>query len=131
VLAVQYFTHAYGLYQVPHASNIAALVFGIDLYYDLMANLPNYGTYYTFYGANYIDFGNVGALLSAIVLGLLTARGVLGFSYGRLDTFSLIGPMLLVICFFTPAVSLVTNLWPAMFWAALAGAGASTFAPRS
>jgi oligosaccharide repeat unit polymerase len=131
LLSVHYFNHAYGLYQVPHASNIAALVFGVDLYYDLMANLPNVGTYYTFYGANYIDFGNVGALLSAIVLGFFTARGVLGFTYGRWDTFSLIGPMFLVICFFTPAVSLVTNLWPAMFWAVLAGTGARAFAART
>ena len=117
-----FFSHAGGLYQVPHMAPIASLVFGVDLEYDLAVNLPNVGTYLTFYGANYVDFGHFGAMSSALILGVLTARGMMGFSVGRLDALSIIGPPMLIIALFTPIVSLVTTLWPSMLWAIAVGA---------
>lgn len=135
LLSMQYFNHAHGLYQVPHIGQIAQVVFGVDIRYDLIANLPTVGTYATFYGSNFIDFGNVGAMISALLLGSLTARGVTGFALGRLDALSLIGPILLALCLFSPVISILTNLWPAMVWAVVVGINArkwqrSARAPR-
>jgi hypothetical protein len=121
LLQLQYFNHAYGLYQVPHVGQFALVMLGVDIRYDLVANLPTVGTYATFYGSNFIDFGNVGAILSGILLAVATARGVLGFALGRVDTLSLLGPIFFILCLFSPIISLVTNLWPAMAWVVVVG----------
>lgn len=113
--------HAHGLYQFPHVGQAILVLTGIDIRYDVFLNLPNPGTYNTIYGANYVDFGNGGALLSAAVLGSSTAVGARRLANGRLRFLGLCAPILLTIGLFAPMVSLVPNLWPALIWAALLG----------
>jgi oligosaccharide repeat unit polymerase len=124
LLSLEYFDHAYGAMQFLQISQIVTLVSGIDFRYDAVANVPIAGTYSTFLGENYIDFGRVGTVLSGGVLGALTGGAMFSFVRGRISLVSLPAPILLVVCVFTPVVSLVLNLWPAMVWAAIVGRSA-------
>ena len=121
LLSIPYFEHANGFYQLPQVAQIAEVLFGLDWRYDIVANLPKIGTYPTFYGSNFIDFGNIGAVLSGAVLGGASSRALFGFALGRLDPISLLAPILFTICLFTSVVSLITMLWPAIFWVVGAG----------
>lgn len=109
--------HSLGLYQVPQISPILSLAFGTKFTYDFWNVLPNVGTYLTIYGANYLDFGHIGAFLSAAILGFLTARGIKLFASASLSGLAICGPMLMSVALFSPVISVIGNLAPGFFWA--------------
>jgi oligosaccharide repeat unit polymerase len=127
ILQQRYLDHAHGLYQVPQIGQIILLLTGIDVRYDALANLPTYGSYATFYGHSYVDFGNAGSIFFAFGMGYVTARAVRGFAAGRMSALSMMAPALATLCMFSPIVSLVPTLWPALIWLGIAGAA---LAPR-
>jgi hypothetical protein len=106
-----------GLYQFPQISPILQIVFGTEVTYDFIRILPNAGTYLTIYGANFLDFGHIGAFMSAALLGYLTARSIGFFASLRLNGLAICGPMLLTIALFSPVISILGTLAPAFFWA--------------
>ena len=121
ILRQPYLEHAYGLYQFPHLAQAILLSTGVDLRYNALVNLPTYGSYATFYGHSFVDFGNYGSLAQALVLGYLTGRGILDLSKGRTGSLAVAAPILFTICLFSPIISLVPTIWPGFFWALLAG----------
>lgn len=122
--------HAHGLFQFPQLGQAISKMTQVPVGYDVFTLLPNPGTYNTIAGASYIDFGAYGSLLSALVLGAITAAAVAAFSQRRLGALSLWAPILMTLGLFSPIISLVTNLWPALVWALLVGATAPRPARR-
>lgn len=121
ILRQPYLEHAYGLYQFPHLAQAILLTTGIDVRYNALVNLPTYGSYATFYGHSFVDFGNYGSLVQALILGYFTSRGILDLTNGRAGALALSAPILLTLCLFSPIISLVPTIWPALVWAMLAG----------
>lgn len=117
VLAQPNLPHAHGTYQFPHFAAIASIVFDIDISYDVVSYLPNAGTYLTIYGANYVDFGHVGAVLSAVILGVATAWTANAAIRRTVSVAALWGPLFLAVGLFSPVISVLTTVWPAFFWA--------------
>lgn len=109
--------HAYGTYQFPHFAAIASIAFDVDIRYDVSTYLPNAGTYLTIYGANFVDFGHVGAILSAAVLGVITAWTANAAIRRSVSVAALWGPLFLTVGLFSPVISVLTTVWPAFFWA--------------
>lgn len=112
---------AYGLFQFPQIGQALSKLTDISYQYDAFANLPNPGTYLTFYGASYIDFGHAGALVFSAMLGATTSIAVATLSRGNLHGLGLCAPILATISLISPIVSLMTNLWPAIIWALFVG----------
>lgn len=123
--------HAHGLFQFPQLGQAISKMTQVPVGYDVFTFLPNPGTYNTIAGAGYIDFGAYGSLLSALVLGAITAAAVAAFSERRLGALSLWAPILMTLGLFSPVISLVTNLWPALVWALFVGATARRPARRA
>lgn len=109
--------HAYGTYQFPHFAAIASIAFDVNIRYDMVAYLPNAGTYLTIYGANYVDFGHVGAVLSAIILGFATAWTANAAISRSVSVAALWGPLFFTVGLFSPVISVLTTVWPAFIWA--------------
>lgn len=126
LLQQPYLEHAYGLYQMPHIGQAVMMFTGIDIRYDVLANLPTYGSYATFYGHSYVDFGNVGSIAFALVIGYFTGRSIDLFWRGEVSTLSMIGPVMFTLCIFSPVISLVPTIWPAIAWSLVAGAALRT-----
>lgn len=112
---------AWGTMQFPQIAQVLNKLTSSDLRYDQLQNLPNVGTYITIYGASYIDFGHVGALLFIGAFGWLTGKAVRLLHSQRLNGLAINAPLLITLGVFSPIVSLVTNLWPAFCWALLVG----------
>ncbi|WP_244858158.1 O-antigen polymerase [Sphingopyxis granuli] len=121
LLAAPHFVEAKGLYQFPQVGALLSVVTGAQFDYDIKNNLPNTGTYLTAYGANYVDFGHLGAVTSAILMGIVTAATMREFALDRRNMWALTGPIFLAIALFSPVISLLTTLWPAFFWAMAVG----------
>ncbi len=121
LLQQPYLEHAHGLYQVPHIGQAILLLTGVDIRYDVLANLPTYGSYATFYGHSYVDFGNGGSILFGLFLGYFTGRGINLFWRGRMGPLAAAGPVLFTLCIFSPVISLIPTIWPAIAWSLVAG----------
>jgi hypothetical protein len=113
--------HAHGFFQFPQVAQAINMFGGAGVGYDVFVELPNPGTYNTFVGAGYIDFGHLGSILFALLLGALTAMSLASFNARRLGALSLCAPLFVTLGVFSPVISLLTNLWPAMVWASLVG----------
>lgn len=122
LLDQQGFVHAYGLFQFQQIGLLLSKISGAALTYDVFSYLENAGVYATFVGAAYIDFGMGGAFLSAAVLGAITAAAIRAVESGRMNALGLSAPLLVVLGLFSPIISLVTNVWPAIVWAIFVGA---------
>jgi oligosaccharide repeat unit polymerase len=121
LLQQPYLEHAYGLYQIPHIGQAVMMATGIDIRYNVLANLPTYGSYATFYGHSYVDFGNLGSIIFAVIIGYFTARSIDQFWRGEVRPLSMIGPVMFALCAFSPIISLVPTIWPAIAWSLVAG----------
>jgi hypothetical protein len=130
ILQMDHFNHAHSLYQYPHFGQIAQMVAGIDWRYDLAANLPTTGTYLTLPGANYVDFGISGMLVSAFIFGAATSISFKAYLNHSRSGVALCAPLLIVTAVFSPVVSLFTTLWPAFFWSFVASLLLSAFERR-
>jgi hypothetical protein len=113
--------HAHGFFQFPQVAQAINMFGGAGVGYDVFTELPNPGTYNTFVGAGYIDFGHLGSIVFALLLGALTALSLASFDRRRLGALSLCAPLFVTLGVFSPVISLVTNLWPAMVWASVVG----------
>jgi hypothetical protein len=113
--------HAHGFFQFPQIAQAINMFGGSGVGYDVFTQLPNPGTYNTFAGAGYIDFGHLGSILFALLLGALTAMSVASFNARRLGALSMCAPLFVTLGVFSPIISLLTNLWPAMVWASIVG----------
>lgn len=121
LLQQPYLEHAYGLYQLPHIGQAVLLLTGRDIRYDVLANLPTYGSYATFYGHSYIDFGNFGSIVLAVVLGYFTGKSIKMFWEGQMRPMSAIAPVMFTLCIFSPVISLIPTIWPAIIWSIIVG----------
>jgi hypothetical protein len=130
LFSLRYLQHAYGGVQFLQITQFISFVTGVDVRYDVVANVPIAGTYSTFIGDNYLDFGSIGSVVSGGVLGIITGYSVLGYVRGRVSMLSFPAPILLLLCLFSPVVSVVVNLWPAIVWAAIAGYSAKGWRER-
>jgi hypothetical protein len=107
---------AHGGIQFGKVAQILTVLTGRNLTYDMAANLPNPGLYWTMLGDTYVDFGYYGSMLAAAVFGfLLTYSARLAFA-GRLGPLAMSFPFLMSLAMFSPMLSLVQNLWPSIFW---------------
>jgi hypothetical protein len=111
--------HGYGALQFGQISHALSRLTGQDLTYKSFENMPNPGTYTTILGPNYMDFGFALSWLFALLLGYVTCTGARTISSGHLGWSALAAPMLITIGLFSPIVSLVINLWPAVLIALL------------
>jgi hypothetical protein len=114
-------THAWGVFQFPQIAQVSNKLLSLDLKYDQLENLPKIGTYNTLYGASYIDFGHIGALVFISIIGWLTGKAIKLLYSHRFSSLSINAPLLITLGVFSPIVSLVVNLWPAFCWALLVG----------
>jgi hypothetical protein len=130
LLDQQGFEHAYGLFQFQQIGLLLSKISGTSLAYDVYSYLENAGVYATSVGAAYIDFGMGGAFLSAAALGGITAAAIRAIESGRMSALGLCAPLLVVLGLFSPIISLVTNVWPAVVWAILVGATRTRRASR-
>jgi hypothetical protein len=108
---------AYGLFQFSQIGQVLAKLFDSSLKFDRFQNLPHTGTYITFFGASFVDFGFLGALVFSGFVGWFTGKSIRNLRMGRLNGLGLNAPLLITLGIFAPVISLVTNLWPAFFWA--------------
>ena len=115
---------ALGSFQFPQLAQVLSKLTGFEFKYDQVLNLPKTGTYNTLYGASYIDFGHVGALIFIGCMAWLTGRSIRLLHSGHLNGLAINAPLLITIGVFSPIVSLVINLWPAFCWAFLVGSTA-------
>ena len=113
--------HAYGLMQFPQIGQVLSKLFNLNLKYDVFQELPRAGTYLTLYGASYIDFGHGGALLFCGCLGWFTGKSIAGLHKGVINGLTINAPLFITIGIFSPLVSLVSNMWPALFWGVIVG----------
>jgi hypothetical protein len=111
--------HGFGALQFGQISHALSKLTGQDLTYKTFENMPNPGTYTTIMGPNYMDFGFALSWLFALLLGYVTCTGARAISSGHLGWSALAAPMLITIGLFSPIVSLVINLWPAVLIALL------------
>lgn len=116
ILAVLNFQHANGGYQFIQLTQASDALLGTDTFYDRFANLPHMGTYVTLPGAFFIDFGVSGMLASAVLLGWFAALCTTRLIRGAQGPRAAMAPIVLTLCYFSPVVSLVPNLWPALVW---------------
>jgi len=132
LLAQEEFVHAFGLYQFPQLGQALARLTGGQVGYDVFTHLQNVGTYPTFAGAGYVDFGYAGSMLQAALLGAVTALAVRAAQAHRLAMLGVSAPLWVTLGLFSPIISLLTNLWPALLWAVLVGctAGGALRRPR-
>ena len=112
---------AWGIFQFPQVGQILNKLFGFELKYDSFQELPHAGTYITFYGASYVDFGHIGALIFISSIGWLTGRAIRILRNGSLTGLAINAPLFITLGVFAPVMSLVVNLWPAFCWALLVG----------
>jgi hypothetical protein len=112
--------HSMGVLEFAQVSKAITIITGYNLSYDVFSNLPIAGTYTTFLGTAYIDFGLPVTLLMGLGLGVLTGSAAGKLNRGRFSSFGLSAPILIAISLFSPIHSLVLNLWPAIFWAYVA-----------
>lgn len=115
------FVHAFGFYQFPQLGQALTKLTGVQFGYDIFVHLWNVGTYNTAVGGSYVDFGVAGATAFALLLGAVTALATRNMAAGQVGPVSLSAPLLITIGVFSPVISLVTNLWPAMVWAFVVG----------
>jgi hypothetical protein len=108
---------AWGLFQFTQISQILGKLLDSGLKFNRLDTIPHTGTYFTFYGASYVDFGHLGALVFIGFIGWLTGRSIKSLRNGSHSGLALNAPLLITLGVFAPIVSLVTNLWPAFVWA--------------
>jgi hypothetical protein len=108
---------AWGLFQFAQIGMVLGKLVDSGLTFNRLENLPHVGTYFTFYGASYVDFGHFGALIFIGLTGWLTGWSIKSLRNGNQSGLALNAPLLITLGVFAPIVSLVTNLWPAFFWA--------------
>lgn len=118
---------AWGGFQFPQITQVLNKFTSLDFKYDQIQNLPKVGTYITLYGASYIDFGHIGALMFISVVGWYTGRAIRLLHSQRMNGLAINAPLLITLGVFMPIVSLVVNLWPAFCWALLAGGNVRLF----
>jgi hypothetical protein len=106
----------YGFYQFPQLAQIASRLTGIDLSYDVFRNLQNPGTYNTFLGAVYIDFGYVGLFLQTPIFFFMTAAAIQQLHNGHVTPLSLSATLLMAAAILSPCVNVLTNIWLGIFW---------------
>lgn len=112
---------AWGGFQFSQIAQVLNKITSLDLKYDQLQNLPKIGTYNTLYGASYIDFGHIGALIFIAAIGWITGKAIRFLQSQRLNGLAINAPLLITLGVFAPIVSLVVNLWPAFCWALLVG----------
>jgi len=117
LLLVDQINQAWGLSQFPQIGQGLDKIFGFGLKYDMFQELPHVGTYITFYGASYVDFGYIGGLMFIGAIGWLTGRSIRVLRNGNLTGLAINAPLLIALGIFAPVMSLVVNLWPAFCWA--------------
>lgn len=122
--------YGFGAVQFQQIAQGLGKLTGLNLGYDVFVNTPNPGTYTTFVGMAYMDFGMPGAWMTGALLGYLTARSVRRYTQGAMNRWGLAAPLLLTLSLFSPVVSLMVNLWPAIFWAVVVGSTSFTTRPR-
>jgi hypothetical protein len=115
--------HAMGFYEFPQVAQVLSKLAGKDLRYALAENLPNVGTYITGPGAAYLDFGYFGALVLAVLLGLVLRAGIDSGLRNRASPMALCAPLVFVIVGAGVATCLVTNLWTSFLWIAAMAIG--------
>jgi len=120
---------AWGASQFPQIVQALNKLGGMNLAYDQLENMPKVGTYITLYGASYIDFGVVGALIFVGAIGWLTGRAIKTLGSQRINGLALNAPLLIALGMFAPIVSLTVNLWPAFCWAFLVGGAVNAARP--
>jgi hypothetical protein len=107
--------HAWGAYQFPQIWAVIGLVTGYQSGFTAF-ELSRPGVYTTAYGGWFIDFGHIGAMLGAAVLGVLTGISSKLFYRGETSRFALAAPILIVVGMFIPIHSIVTTVWPALIY---------------
>lgn len=121
VVQIQNLNLAYGIYQVPQIAQVASLLFGVDIRYDTVVNLPNTGTFLTLPGANYVDFGVLGVVCSALITGYFTAMTMHALASDRAIGIALCGPIMVTVAMFAPVASVITIVLPALIWSLIVG----------
>lgn len=108
---------AWGLFQFTQIGMLLGKLVDSALPFNRLEYLPHAGTYFTLYGASYVDFGHIGGLIFIGFIGWLTGQSIKSLRNGNQNGLALNAPLLITLGVFSPIVSLVTNLWPAFFWA--------------
>lgn len=111
--------HAWGFYQFPQVAQIVSKFAGSDRRYNLEENLPVVGTYNTLPGAAYLDFGWIGGVLFALLIGIALRISIRGIIARCPTVLGLAAPILFTIVLCAPVFSLFPNFWPAFLWIAL------------
>lgn len=119
IYRIQNFHHAMGFYQFSQIAQILSKLAGEDLRYDLVANLPNVGTYITLPGASYLDFGIVFGLVFAAILGLGLRMGLSAAVLYPSAPIIACAPLIFIIVLAGPVTTIVPNFWPCFIWIGL------------
>lgn len=121
LMSARYLEHANGLYSFPQVAQILVAAAGIDIRYDALANLPTYGSYATYFGHSYVDFGGVGSIAATFGLGWLAGRSISAFASGSRGPIALLAILLVPVLIISPVLSLFPSIWPIVFWSTSAG----------
>lgn len=113
--------HAYGALEFSQAAQALSRLFGLDITYNVFEHMPNPGTYTTYLGPSFLDFGLPASLLIAFVFGCGTCLSVRALSNGIVGPVSLCAPVLVTIALFSPIISMVLNMWLVIVFAMLIG----------
>ncbi|MBK9080236.1 MAG: hypothetical protein IPL91_14610 [Hyphomicrobium sp.] len=113
--------HAYGALEFSQAAQAVSRIFGLDITYNVFEHMPNPGTYTTYLGPSFLDFGLPVSLLIAFLFGCWTCLSVRALSNGIVGPMSLCAPVLVTIALFSPIISMVLNMWLVIVFAALIG----------
>lgn len=110
------FEYAHGFFQFPQGGQILSRLTGIELTYDVAANLENPGTYNTFLGAAYVDFGYLGLFVQTAIIFYFTARSIRLLQAGRITPLSACATLFMSVTILAPSVSVLTSVWLGFVW---------------
>lgn len=117
VMQRQDFVHAYGFFQFSQLGQVFSKLLGTDLRYN--GHLPIDGAYIPLPGAAYVDFGFLGGLLMAAVLGAALGYTTLLAFRRSSPALEFIAPIIMIFLIFGPVASVVPSFWPSIVWIAV------------
>jgi hypothetical protein len=107
--------HAVGNYQFPQIWAILSQTFGLQSGFTVF-QLSTVGVYVTTFGGWYIDFGYTGAFTAAIIVGGFTGFSTTKFYQHEAGAVAMSAPIMVVLAVFAPIHSVITTVWPTLFF---------------
>lgn len=115
-----FITFQYGYYQFPQVAHLVSRFTGRSVVPTAEETL-NPGIYDGLIGASIVDFGIFGSFVFALFLGVLFSFFYRKLQHYKTHVTGILFPIFATILFFSPFISIIPVIWPALYWLIFVG----------